>query len=412
MSLNIWMINHYAIGPESAGGTRHYTLAKYLDRKGHRVQLVASAYNHWTRRDDILDPDEQWKRSDVAGVSFVWLRTPPYRGNVGRMKNMFHFAWQVFRGAWSRGLESPDLVMASSPHLFAALAALVLARRRNCPFVLEVRDLWPQTLVDLGNISRRHPLVLVMAALEKYLYRKADQIVTLLPGAVEYIAEKGGAAGRISWIPNGVDLEMFPEARPYPRKKPFTLIYAGSFGLANGLDTILDTAAVLQQEGYAEQVRFRLIGNGPNREDLLKRVEQEQLKNVFIEDPVPKNKIHAELVKADAFIVTLVSSGLYKFGISLNKLYDYMALGKPTVFGSDALNNPIAEAGAGLIVPPQDAVAMAEAVKQLLSLEPGELEAMGIKGRRFVETNHAFDRLSDRLEAVFLTAVKERHNEG
>ena len=148
--MKIWIFNHYALPPGASGGTRHYTLARYLQDSGHRVTIIASGYNHWRRREEHLAAGESWRQSTVDGVSFIWLRTPPYGGNPGRMWNMAVYGLRAWRGSWLSAIgERPDVILGSSPHLFAALAAQ-LACCFRVPFLLEIRDIWPQILVDLA----------------------------------------------------------------------------------------------------------------------------------------------------------------------------------------------------------------------------------------------------------------------
>lgn len=407
-TMKIWLVNQYAAPPSLGGGTRHYSLARELIRKGHEMTIIASSFNHSTRRETRLGQGEVWKYEVIDRVPFLWLRTPPYSGNsMARIWNMLVFAGRVWSSTGAGQLNRPDIIIGSITHLFGALAAELLARRRGIHFVLEVRDLWPQTLVEMGNVSPHHPMVRVMEWIERYLYRRAELIVSLLPTAVEHMVEKGAERSKVVWIPNGIDLNLVPPLKPPDENNILTVMYAGAHGIANGLDSLLNAASILQREGWLDRVRFRFIGDGSEKARLRQRVQNEGILNVYFDEPVPKEYIYSILQEADIFLVTLKNLALYRWGMSLNKLFDYMSSARPIVFGANLSLNPVAEAQAGLTVPPEDAHAIAEAIKQLAVMSPAERWQMGLRGRRFVEEHHDFRRLAERLEVVLNGVVRK-----
>jgi glycosyltransferase involved in cell wall biosynthesis len=403
--MNIWIVNHYALPPSRAGGTRHYTFARKLQKRGHTVTILASSFNHWTK-EELLKNRETHRLEITEGVPFLWIRTPHYKGNSpARVWNMLVFSYKAWRMGKRARLEKPDVIVGSSPHPFAALVGERLANYFGVPFVLEVRDLWPQTLIDLGRIPPYHPFVILLDKIERYLYRNASAIVTPLPGAGEYMATKGADPSRVVWIPNGIDLELVPTPSPPQPKEPFTVIYAGAHGLANGLELALESAHLLEKEGWGNRVRFRFIGDGPEKPNLIRRAQELGLGNVSFEDPVPKSEIYTLLSQADAFLIILRDSALYRWGISLNKLFDYLASARPIIFCGDSPYNPVADANAGISVPPGDPKALAEAVKQLALLPPEDRWAMGLRGREYVERHHSFGSLADKLEKVLRDVI-------
>lgn len=400
--MNILVVNHYVGTPKDGMGNRHYMFAKELMSRGHHVTILTSSFIHKTRTEDHLTKGEQWKKETVEGVPFVWVRTPQYIGNgLDRIWNMLYFAYRTMISFKKFQIERPDIVVGSSPHLFAALSAQKLAKKLGVPFVLEIRDLWPESLIELGDFSRRNPGILVMEAIERHLYRSADHIICLLPGGIEHISYKGGNKGKITWVPNGIDLKLVPIPQPLQRTdSKFTVMYAGAHGLANGLDSILDAAAFIQSKGLGDKVCFRFIGDGPEKVRLQQRTEQEDLRLVTFEPFVPRSEIYGYLQEADAFIVTLRDVGLYKYGISLNKLYDYLVCARPIIFGASSLNNPIEESDGGLTVPPEDPEAMAQTIIQLMDMSLEERWEMGLRGRCYAEEFHDYAKLADRIEAV------------
>lgn len=406
--MTVWLINQFAIPPTEAGGTRHYALARQLRARGHDVRIVASNRHYATRQPLAVLDGERYATQDVGGVPFLWIQAPATAAHpLARLYGMLVFAFNLYRTLRRDRFGQPDVIVGSSPSLFAAFAAERLAARYAVPFVLEVRDLWPQTIIDIGKVSARHPLVKGMELLERYLYRKARRIILLLPGAALHIAEKGGDPTRTMWIPNGVDLDGHQApAAPDVERDTFTVLYAGAHGTANALDALVETARLVQHDPACAHVRFRFIGDGPDKARLQRLAQEQSLRNVTFEPPIPKARLFGTFHDADAFIVTLKASpNLYRYGISLNKLYDYLAAGRPIVFGTNSLNDPVQEAGAGVSVPPEDAQAMAAAVGELAHLPAAERQAMGQRGYRYVQRRHAFERLAVDLEAVLQQAV-------
>jgi glycosyltransferase involved in cell wall biosynthesis len=396
------MINHYALSPKSAGGIRHFSLARQLVARGHDVTIIASSFNHWSRKEEHLIPGEKYKQEIIDGVKFLWIKTAGYTNNIYRMYNMICFAISVCVGGGIRALKKPDAVLGSSPHLFGAFAGYRLAKRFNAPFILEIRDIWPQSLVDLSNISKYHPFIQVLEILENYLYMKADHIISLLPGGREYLLSKGVSKEKISWLPNGIDTSYIPKP-VLPQKKPvFSLMYAGTHGVANGLDTILDSAKILQKQGGEHKIRFMFVGDGPVKLMLQKRVNDEKIQMIDFYDPVPKEQIYDVLQKADAFIMILKKSTVFCWGVSPNKLFDYMVSARPIIFSVNAPHNPVSEAQAGIVVPPDDPLALAKAIQKLVETPLKERCEMGLRGREYVVKHHNIAQLAKKFEHILL----------
>lgn len=405
--MNVWIVNQYAIPPTQPGITRHFSFAAALKERGHDPTLIASSFDHVTRKETRLNPGELSRIETIEGVRFLWLRTPYYEGNTTRrVWNMAIFAWRLWRRCGMRELAPPDVVVGSSPHLFGAFAAWRVARAFGVPFVLEVRDPWPEGLVELGNVRADHPVIRVLAWIERTLYRNAARIIALWPRLPPYIAARGGHPDKIEWIPNGVALE---EIRPEPARAPrgsLTVMYLGAHGLANALHTVVDAAVLLQAEGYADEVRFRFVGDGPMKPDLIRQAQRAGLDGmVRFEAPVPKRSVNDVIAQADVFVLPLHQSGIFRWGMSPNKLFDYMAAARPVVIAVNASSNPVVEARAGLTVAAEDATAMAEAIKTVVALSPEERWEMGLRGRRYVEAHHDMARLAERFEACLLSAT-------
>lgn len=346
---------------------------------------------------------ENTRLDTFVGVSFLWIKTPSYRGNGGgRMLNMLAYAFRVCLPSATSELARPDVVVGSSVHPFAAVSGAWLAKRHRVPFVFEVRDLWPQTLVDLGRLKDTGLMTCLLRGLELWLYRRADKIVVLLPKAVDYIAPLGIAADKVVWIPNGVELHGYDKPSPPAIRNEFTLMYFGAHGQANGLECVLGAMAELSKRPNMQHVRLRLIGDGPLKSALMAQASKLNLSTVFFEDPVPKAKIPQLASEADAFVICVKDlPKLYKYGISMNKLFDYLAGSRPIIMASAAANDPVQDAGAGFTVKPESSFELADAIEKLVKLSPDQRAAMGEAGRAYVEKNHSFSALALKFARVF-----------
>lgn len=394
----LWILNHYAISPDMSGGTRHFDLARELVKKGHEVTIFASGFDHHTRQYLKIKPGEKMRVEEYDGVRFVWVNTLPYTKNDWRrVLNMLSYGWRVLR--CSRGLPKPDAVIGSSMHPFAALAGWWLARRYKAKFIFEVRDLWPQVLIDMGEMSEHNPIIKVLRRLELFLYRKSERIIILGSQMREYIIAHGINQEKIVWIPNGVDLSRFDSVTPErENKSDFRVMYLGAHSKTNALHILLEGAKTVQDRGYTS-IRFSLIGDGPEKQNLIQLANKMQLENIEFCQPVPKDDVPNVLKRADVLVLTKDSTFAVYSG-SILKMFDYMASCKPVIFSGEVSYNPIAESQCGFTVPPGDATALADAIIALYHMPQEERVAMGRRGREFVEKYHDTRLLAKLLESV------------
>ncbi|BDU75446.1 glycosyltransferase family 4 protein [Mesoterricola sediminis] len=407
--MNILIINPYALDPDQAGGTRHFSLARALQARGHRVMLAAASFDHGARV-DVLPPGPPAARRDRHGVAFLRLRTPPYRGNgAGRLWNMVAFGRAVERVLPAHLDFRPDVVVGSSPHPFGARGGLRLARRMGVPFVLELRDVWPQSLTDVMGVPPWHPVIWLLGRLERELYRGADHIITLLAQVGPRVAARGGDPEALTWVPNGIDLGLVPTPGPPADAGPFTILYAGSHGVTNALDVLVDAAAELRGEAGPDgrPYRFVLLGTGPEKPALEARAARLGLDALVFRPPVPKRAVYGCLAEADAFWVSARDSGLWDYGISFNKLYDFMAMARPTLAGVRSPGNPILLSGGGLMVAPGSARAMADGVRALAAAGPGARREMGERARAYVAAHFDMAHLAARFETALEAALAQ-----
>lgn len=389
-SLRVLWVNQYAAPPNRAGGTRHWSLARHLRASGVEATVVAASQDYLRRRN--VPGGGTVSSEDVDGVRFVWIPAPEHDGRVSRLVNMLLFGWRVSR--LSRA-ETGDVhaVIGSTPQPFAALAAQRLARRLGVPFILEVRDIWPKTLIDLGDHSRWHPMIMLLGWIERHLLASARGVVTLLPDSRAYFEARGVPASNLVSIPNGVDLALIPPPSCAGAEGPFTVTYAGAHGMANSLHTLVRAAAQLREAGAAD-VRVRLIGDGPEKAALVREAGAMGLDNIEFSEPVAKAQIYEELAAADALVMCLKRAAVFEHGVSPNKLFDYFSVARPVIFAVNASNDPVTEAQAGITVAAEDPKALAEAIMRLKAMPPSERFQLGSNGRAYVRDHHDFAHLA------------------
>ncbi|MEY8875282.1 MAG: glycosyltransferase family 4 protein [Leptothrix sp. (in: b-proteobacteria)] len=414
--MNILYLNHYAGAPALGMEYRPYYLAREWVRSGHRVHMLAASYSHVRSRQPERDgaPIRVPLHQDIDAIRYHWYPTPAYQGNgLGRVKNIWSFLRQVWREtpALVRELR-PDVVIASSTYPMDIWVARRLARRAGARLVFEVHDLWPLSPIELSGMSPRHPFIRLVQKAEDDAYRDADVVISMLPKVHDYMASRGLDLKKLHIVPNGITLDEWTGALPPLRDDVAAALaaaraegaqvvgYAGSMGRPNALDTLLDAMARLQAEGD-RSIRLVMVGSGHERDQLAERIRAEGLSGVQLLDPIPKAQIPSFLAAIDIAYIGWQRVPIYRFGIAPNKLMDYMMAGCTVLHSVEAGNDPVAEAGCGLTVPPGDASAVAAGLRQLAALPAPERQAMGERGRNFVLANHTYPVLARRfLDAV------------
>lgn len=329
-----------------------------------------------------------------------------------RILNMISFFFMaLWRGMMKK--ERPDAIVGSSVHLFACLAGYFLSKWKKAAYIVEIRDLWPRTLIELGSMSKYHPAVLMFGAIEKFVYKRADQIIVTLPGAAQYIKEMGVDEKIIHVIPNGIHMDRMEEKEgkssladeiaKIKEKHGQVAMYVGSHGVANSLETVVNSAKFVDPKKTA----YVLVGDGPEKDNLKKLADN--LEHVYFFDGIPKKEVMPTLQLADVLLVSMLDTQLYKYGISLNKLNDYLLIGKPILFAGNVSNDIVVQAKAGISVPPEKPGAFAEGLEQLLNLSEEERAEIAKNSYSYVNQNHNISKLADRF--LDICAYQEREKE-
>ena len=388
----VWIINQFANTPSLPGHTRQFEIARYLANKKFQVELFASDFNLTERKFKKLNRYNFSITENLEKVNINWLRVIPYKKNNWKRKlNLISFCLHLFIVLLIKGFihclfsNKKLVILASTPQLPAAFFSLIISKLFKFTFILEVRDLWPQMLVDQGGLSKKSMTYKVLHFMEKSIYKNASKIILLAKGMRKSVQNKGGK--NIIWLPNGPDLEQF-EFTPLPKEelkfsknRPFNIIYTGAHGESNDLYNVIETAKLLKKL----PVMFILIGDGPEKNNLIK--QSKGLKNVIFKPPLPKKMIPQIIKNADAILVSLKNTKLFSYGVSPNKLYDAYAIGRPviTTIPGD-INNEVEKYYSGVTANASDPLSLAKAITFLLKSSRSKRKEMGRNGRTLSET--------------------------
>ncbi|MGW3612310.1 glycosyltransferase family 4 protein [Micromonospora sp. NPDC005163] len=383
----VLVFNHFAVPRGYPGGTRHVELFSRLP--GWSYVVIAGRRNMVTGLPQRAEP------------GFHPVAVTPYRGNgLGRVVNWASYAVT----ATAAGLRQPrlDVVYASSPHLLAGVSGWIVAAVRRVPFVLEIRDLWPRVLVDMGRFAETSLTYRALERVERFLYRRAHRVVIMAPGVRAAVEGKGAAPEKIAFIPNAADPEDFvPSADRDELRRRYgftrrTAIYAGAHGPANGLDLLLDAAKAVPDLDVV------LVGSGVEKPRL--QVAAHGIRNVRFLDPVPKTEIPDILHAADIGLHVLADVELFRVGVSPNKVFDYMAAGLPIVTNSPGtVGDLVMGAGAGYLTAPGN---LAHGLSQMYQASSEELTKMGAAGRRWIRENQSRTAMSRALGQLLAPLVQ------
>ena len=385
-----------------AGGTRHFEFAKRWIGPENQFVVVASDVSYL----DGKKIEAKAQQNEQGGIQVIHAKTPNYihRGFFWRI---VAFSLYMFSSFWSAiRVKNVDLVMGTSPSLFQAFSAAWVAIFKRKPFLLEVRDLWPDFAIEMGVLKSR-VLIFLAKRVESFIYWRAKHILVNSPAYVDYLIGKGIKPEKISLIPNGVDPAMFEgDADPKRIRDEFNLggkyvvTYTGAIGPANDIPTIVRGAERIKNR---TDIHFLLVGGGKALEEIKALVAKKSLENVTIAGVRQKSEMADVLAASDACVATLQNIPMFKMTYP-NKIFDYMAASKPIVLGIDGVIRKVVEDGqGGIFVEPGDDEKLAEAVVWMFENQT-EANKMGVSGSHYVTTHfnreHHAKEFSDLIDKV------------
>ncbi len=394
--MKVLLIHQVFLTPRDGGGTRHYELGRVVIANGDAFSVIASDTNYldgkaYTASDEVIDEIEVRRAKMLKNI---------HKSYVMRLVAFFTFMITSVKRAM--GVKNVDLVMGTSPPMFQAFSAWLVARLKGVPFLLEVRDLWVDFAIDMG-VLKNPVLIWLGRRAESFLLHRADHILVNSPAYKRHFIEKNKVSpDRISLVSNGVDPDMFdPNEKGENLRKEFGLegkfvvVYAGAIGAANDTSTIIRAAALLKDE---PNIHFLFVGDGKDRKNVESMAVTLGLKNVTFAGVRPKAEMKQFMGMADAAIATLMNIPMFTTTYP-NKVFDYLAAGRPIVLGIDGVIREVVEASnAGVFAQPGDEKAIVDAVHKLAAMTPEERRSMGERGRAHVVEH--FNRHKQGLQFV------------
>ena len=381
---------------------RPYYFAKEWIKLGHNVRIIAATFSHLRKKNPSVEND--FEIENIDGIEYQWIKTYDYKGNgVKRLLTMRQFVSKLKKHAKKICKDfDPNVVITSSTYPLDYYAGKKIAKISKCKYIHEAHDLWPLTLTEIGGMSKINPFVLMLGKAEKKAYKNSDDVVSVLPYSYEHMLTRGlQSKDKFTYIPNGVSLDDWSTTSDLPKEHfelfeelkaegKFIVEYLGGHALSNYLDILLDTAKKIN----CDDVAFVLVGKGVEKERLMSRCKEENINNVYFLPPIEKTCVPTALKQADVLFVSAFNSPLYKFGISMNKIYDYMMSSRPILYGINTRNNDVLESKCGLYFTPGDVDSLISAIDEMKCKSNEERNIMGQNGKDWVLKNCEYSVLA------------------
>ena len=395
MKKSVWYISKYATPLKYGFGTRHFYLAREFNRMGYKTSVISSDSNHLSQFPDFKTV---YTKETIDGVDTCWIKTARYKGSasIRRVISWIDFEMKLWLLP-QRLIPKPDVVIVSSLSLLTILNGYLFKKRFGCRLLFEIRDIWPLTIVEEGGFNRWNPFVMLLAWVEKFGYRNSDLIVGTMPNLSEHVRTVTGREMDCHCIPFGYDPALYDSPEPLPEeyedlyipKDKFIIGYAGSIGRTNALETLIQCASEMKDDSG---VHFLLLGDGDLLDEYKSQVKG--LKNVTFAPKVKKSQVQSVLRHCQVLYFSVKDSNVWRYGLSLNKLIDYMISAKPIIASYNGYPSMINEAQCGTFIPANDVPTLIRAVREYAQLSRDQLDAIGHRGREWLLQNRPYHKLA------------------
>lgn len=403
MAKTIWYISKYCNLPnKNSVGSRGWILMREFAAKGYNSIVITSD----DKNSNLIDKNFKFKHFFQEGVESIILRTLKYSvtKSILRIFSWFDFEFNLFFFDKS-SIRKPDVIIVSSLSLLTILNGINLKNKYKCKLVFEIRDIWPLTLVEEGGFSKRNPFIMFLALIERIGYKRSDLIIGTMPNLAEHVKKILGYDKFVGCIPMGVEPNMLTHSKDNIPKylnlhiKPgyFNVVFAGSIGITNALDTFFKAAEVLRDNS---KIRFIVVGDGDLKNQFLKRYGY--LENLTYFPKVAKNQVQSFLAYADVLYFSVFKSKVWDYGQSLNKIIDYMISKKPIIASYSGHKSMIDEAGCGYFIPAEDHHSLVDKIKEMSLMNETDRKIMGERGLKWLLKNQSYQKLAENyLNLIF-----------
>lgn len=397
MPKNIWIINEYAGSPYHGMEFRHYYLSKELIKQGYDITIISASYSHLFK--STPSTKGEYTLEKIDGINYLWIKVPKYKFSASkkRVLKWFIYTFKLFILPFNL-LQNPDYIIVSPMETMPVYPAYRFAKKFNAKLIFEVKDIWPLSIVELGNFSSNHSFIKFLKYFEKFAIKNSDLIISVLPNYGEYLKDNGFDKD-FAYIPNGIDLDEMNKTESLDEnilmkipKDKFIVAYTGTIGIANALEYLVEAGKLLKD--YNDILIF-IVGEGGEKENLIKLAEGYE--NIKFLPSIPKRQVQSLLKFVDICYIGLRNKTLFKYGVSPNKIFDYMFAEKPIIHSINTKNDIISKANCGITVESENPSAIADAILKLYKMSSEERKVLGENGKRYVIENHNYEFLAKLL---------------
>ncbi|MCL6247805.1 glycosyltransferase family 4 protein [Acinetobacter sp. ANC 4945] len=396
----VWLVNQYASTLDYGFGGRFYYFAKELSLLGYDVHVFASGNHHLLKKKPILN--NLLTTELVEGFNFHWIKCLDYPNAHSKIRILSEFDFSKKISNLNLSLKNPDCIIYSTPSLIGYRGALKLSRRFEAKLILDIRDLWPLTLIEMG-VSKYHPFIMYLSWLEKKAYNTCDYIISNWPYANKYI-NKFNNKIKFKWIPNGFSLEEFNDFEKLDQtlineipKNKFIVGYCGTVGFVNALETLIQSAEILRNN---VDIYFLIVGSGKEKKIIQQYAKDRNCHNVIFIDAVNKKQVPHILSFFDCCYVGFMDIPLYNYGSSLTKLPEYLASKRPIVYASNSPFQPVLESNSGVSTKAENPQEISEAILKLYNISKEERNTLGENAYNFAKENYEYQMLGSKLADI------------
>ncbi|MEK2687646.1 glycosyltransferase family 4 protein [Bdellovibrio sp. GT3] len=396
MKTNLWYITKY-FAPQTASsfGGRGHSLMKELAKLEYNVTVISSDSNNLCEIPSFVGKSHSEKKH---GYRLIFLKTLKYTTakSIKRILSWLHFEWNLFTFK-TQDLPKPDVVIVSSLSLLTIFYGFHLKNKFGAKLIFEVRDIWPLTIIEEGGFSKNNPFVFLLGIVERLAYKNSDYIIGTMPNLLDHVESVTKNHPPVACIPMGIDKDIADDSIPltenykltYFDKKYFNFVYAGTVGITNALEPFLNAAKGMQSE---KELRFIVIGDGALRQEYMRKYD---LPNLIFAPKIPRNMVQSALAQADLLYFSTHNSKVWNFGLSLNKLIDYMRAGKPIIASYSGYPSMVNEANCGEFIPAHDTQAVVKTISKYMQMPKEERLAIGSRGNKWIYENRTYTVLAN-----------------